>query len=80
MLFYAAGSILFLFGLTLALGVLAFNGMQYRHQALAALRTLRLDSAYGNVHAEEAERAADALRAPPVRPLALAHPVLRPAA
>ncbi|GEM_PF-1326560 len=77
MLFYVAGSILFMFALALAIGVIAINGARYRHQALAALRTLSLDGAYG-AGIDQPAWGEPALRARSCRPLP--RPALQPAA
>jgi len=67
MLFYVIGSLLFGFGMLLALGVIAANLKQYRAQMIAALRTLSLDSVHSAPRVE-------AVTPRPARPL------LRPAA
>ncbi|MBO9575573.1 MAG: hypothetical protein J7494_07555 [Sphingobium sp.] len=67
MLFYVIGSLLFMTGIVLALGVIAANLTRYRVQMIAALRTLSLDS----VHATP--------RSAAIKPLP-ARPLLRPAA
>ena len=62
-MFYAIGSLLCLFSLAFAVSVIAANLRHYRHQMVAALRTLSLDS----VHAGTQTPSAGAFKKGPAR-------------